>query len=396
MSRALQAAGLVALAVFASGTLSGCVAIPQPRRDVVLEQSANPSDVADILEDYREVRNTAISLLDPKPLSIVETGPVLAIDSGSFDVAQRLSRTQPEDERQLEIGRVETPQLTRYPLWFMVTAFDPASRVDVVQIFERHTPVDPWLLVAAPQTLPSTKLPGLRHDGDHVIPVSANNGKGISMSPQRAAASYAKALASMSGSSAVARDDFIKKMRASFDQANRLEGVQVTQTWAAEPVEHALRTDDGGALVWVTLLRLDTYTVQTGIKVSWPDGSPQQAFLANGISGSGKLRYYHQVLLYVPGGSKGEPRALGHYGGVVSANTRAPLSPIPAPGSDPLAPGSSPLVPGSNPPAPVDPFPIPGASPGQPPSSGFPGFLPMPTPTPTDDDEESDDEESED
>jgi len=355
MSRGLRAVSVLALVVLASGALSGCGAVPQPRRDVVLEQSANPSDVEQILDRYREIRNTAISLLDPKPLSIVETGPILAIDNGSFDVAQRLSRTQPEDERQLQVSSVETPTFTQYPLWFMVTAFDPASRVDIVQIFERLTPVDPWLLVAAPQTLPSTELPGLRHDDGHVIPVAASNGKGMPMSPQRAAASYAKALASMSGSSAVARDDFIKKMRVAFDQANQLEGVRVTQTWAAERVEQALRTDDGGALVWVTLLRLDTYTVQPGIKVSWPAGSPQEAFLANGISGSGKLRYYHQVLLYVPGGSKGEPRALGHYGGVVSASAQAPLSPVPAPGqaSDSLFPG--------------DPFPIPNptASPGQ-------------------------------
>ena len=351
MSRAVRVATLATLAALAAGTLSGCGSIPQPRRNVALEQSANPTDVAQILDRYREVRNTAISLLDPKPLSIVESGPVLAIDSGSFDVAQRLSRTQPEDERQLQVSSVETPKFTQYPLWFMVTAFDPASRVNIVQIFERLTPVDPWLLVAAPQTLPATQLPGLRHDDDHVIPVAGANGKGMSMSPQSAAASYAKALASMSGSSAVARDDFIKKMRTSFDQANRLEGVRVTQTWAAERVQHALRTDDGGALVWVTLLRLDTYTVQPGIKVSWPEGSPQEAFLASGISGTGKLRYYHQVLLHVPGGSKGEPRALGHYGGVVSANAQAPLSPI-LPGSDPLAP--------------VDPFPIPTTSPTTP------------------------------
>ncbi len=363
MSRLVRGVVLVALALLAAGALSGCGAIPQPRTDVALEQSANPADVAEILDRYREVRNTAISLLDPKPLSIVESGPVLAIDNGSFDVAQRLSRTQPEDERQLQVASVETPRFTQYPLWFMVTAFDPASRVNVVQIFERATPVDPWLLVAAPQTLPATELPGLRHDDGHVIPVAAGNGKGMAMSPQRAAAAYAKALASMSGSSAVERDDFIKKRRAAFDQANRLEGVRVTQSWAAERVEHALRTDDGGALVWVTLLQLDTYTVEPGIKVSWPDGSPEQAFLANGISGSGKLRYYRQVLLYLPGGSEGKPRALGHYGGVIGGSAQAALSPIPAPGSDPLSP--------------VDPFPIPNptASPGQ--------ATPTPAPAPS-------------
>jgi hypothetical protein len=108
-------------------------------------------------------------------------------------------------------------------------------------------------------------------------------------------------------------------MRDSFDANSKLEGVGVTQDWAAEKVVHALRTDDGGALVFLTLLRLDTYQVQPGVTVSWPAGSPQEAFLAEGISSSGKLRYYHQVLLYLPGGDK-EPRALGQYGGVVGAD----------------------------------------------------------------------------
>jgi hypothetical protein len=341
----------VAVTVAALVVLAGCGAVPQPRREVKLEQAANKADVTAILDRYREVRNAAISLLDPKPLSIVETGPMLAIDTGSFEVAQRLSRTQSEEQRQLQVTSIETPVFSKYPLWFMVTAYDPAARVDLVQIFERMTPVDPWLLVAAPQTVPSTRLPNLRHDGeDHVIPVAATNGKGMAMSPQKAAAAYAKVLGSTTGeSSGIARDDFIRKMRAAFDQANQLEGVRVTQSWAAERVEHALRTDDGGALVWVTLLRLDNYQVQPGIKVSWPAGSPQQAFLANGISGSGKLRYYHQVLLHLPGGD-GKPRALGQYGGVVSADAQAALAPVPAPGSLGGVPGA---------PAP---FPIPGAS----------------------------------
>jgi hypothetical protein len=357
-----------AVAVAALVALSGCGSIPQPRRDAKLEQTANKADVAEILDRYREVRNAAISLLDPKPLSIVESGPMLAIDSGSFAVSQRLSRTQSEDERQLQITSVETPTFSRYPLWFMVTAYDPAARVDLVQIFERSTPVDPWLLVAAPQTIPSTELPGLRHDGQgHVIPVAANNGKGMKMSPQEAAAAYAKALGSMTGRSpGVVRDDFISKMRTAFDQANRLEGVRVTQTWAAEHVEQALRTNDGGSLVWVTLLRLDTYTVQPGIKVSWPAGSPQQAFLTNGISSSGKLRYYHQVLLYLPG-NDGEPRALGQFGGVVGADAQAVLAPVPAPiGTEAGGPA---------------PFPLPAPTSGTP-SLGSAGE-PSPSPSPS-------------
>ena len=322
MRRAIAWVGCVSVLV-------GCGVVPQPRRNVEMEQSVDRADVAEILDHYRDVRNTAIGLLDAKPLSIVEGGPMLAIDSGSFEVSQRLSRTESEDERELQVTTIEAPSFDKYPLWFMVTAFDPVARVDVVQIYERRTPVDPWLLIAAPQTIPSTRLPSVRHDGDgHAVRVSPSNGRGMEMSPQEAGEAYARALGSMSDRSAdIERDDFIRKMRSAFDQANSLEGVTVSQTWAVETVEHALRTDDGGALVWVTLLRLDNYSVQQGIKVSWPSGSAQQAFLANGISNTGKLRYYHQVLLYLPGG-KEKPRALGQYGGVVSADAQAALAPV--------------------------------------------------------------------
>jgi len=325
--------------------LSACGIVPQPRRHVELEQAVDKSDVAEILKHYRDVRNAAIGLLDSKPLSIVESGPMLAIDSGSFEVSQRLSRTESEDERELQTTAIEAPAFSKYPLWFMVTAYDPAARVDVVQIFERKTPVEPWLLVAAPQTVPSTQLPSIRHDSDgRALRVAPSNGKGMAESPQSAADAYASALGSMSDtSSVVARDDFIRKMRSAFVKANSLEGVTVSQTWAAERVHQALRTEDGGALVWVTLLRLDSYSVQPGIKVSWPAGSPQQAFLANGISNTGKLRYYHQVLLYLPGGDQ-KPRALGQYGGVVSADSQASLSPVTIPGAgDPFQfPSSNP------------------------------------------------------
>ena len=311
----------VSALVVAALMVSGCAAIPSHRDASTLsKRAAVQSDVDAIFNRYRAVRNAAIGLLDPKPLSTVESGPVLAIDSGSFEVSQRLSTTQDEESQQLVVTDVETPSFSKYPLWFLATAYDPAGKVNRIQIFQRESAVDPWLLVAAPQTVVSTQLPQLRHDGDDAaLTVAPSSSTGMAMSPQEAADAYARALGSTTPSSEVAQDDFIRQMRDSFDANSSLEGVGVTQDWAAEKVQHALRTDDGGALVFVTLLRLDTYDVQPGVTVSWPAGSPQEAFLADGISASGKLRYYHQVLLYLPGG-KERPRALGQYGGVVGAD----------------------------------------------------------------------------
>lgn len=318
----MRRSGRVSLSVLAAALLlSACAAIPSERDDTaVSKRAAVQSDVDAIFDRYRAVRNAAVGLLDPKPLSTVESGPVLAIDTGSFEVSERLSTTQDEESQDLVVTDVQTPSFTKYPLWFMATAYDPAAKVNRVQIFERESAVEPWLLVAAPQTVTSTELPELRRDGDGAaLTVAPSSSAGMTMSPQEAADAYARALGSNGTSSEVEQDDFIRQMRDSFEANSSLEGVGITQDWAAEKVEHALRTEDGGALVFLTLLRLDTYDVQPGVTVSWPSGSPQEAFLTEGISSSGKLRYYHQVLLYLPGGD-GRPRALGQYGGVVGAD----------------------------------------------------------------------------
>jgi hypothetical protein len=308
------------LVLICSVALAAC-AVPHERDDPGLVKSAaRESEVKDVFNRYRAVRNSAIELLDPKPLSTVETGAVLAIDTGSFEVSQRLAQTQ-RATGQVEITQVETPRFSKYPLWFMATARDPAMDLNRVQIFERSSSVVPWLLTASPQTLAETTLPDLRRSDGAALTVQADDGAGMAMSAQEAAGAYAAVLADPDApeSATIADDSFIQQMRTTAAANAGLPDVTFSQAWEAEDVRYALRTADGGALAFVTLVRRDTYTVEDGLTVTWPEGSPQQAFLSAGISGSGELTYYHQVLLYLPAGD-GLPRALGQYGGVVSGD----------------------------------------------------------------------------
>lgn len=315
----------VLLGVVAALALSACAAVPHGRGDLTVEkEAATQAEVDDVFARYRDVRNSAISLLDPKPLSTVETGAVLAIDSGSFEVSQRLAQEQEQDTSSITVGEVLTPRFARYPLWFMAVVEDSTLGVNRIQIFQRESAVDPWLLVASPETLAKTVLPELRRGaGGSIVAVDPANALGMSMSPEQAATTYAKALATPDSAEAdaVADDSFVKQMRRTAETNAELPDVGFSQTWGAEDVEFAVRTSDGGALAFVTLLRLDTYTVKEGLTITWPESSPQRAFLSDGITRSGKLRYYHQVLLYIPGGDDAKPRALGQYGGVVSADT---------------------------------------------------------------------------
>jgi hypothetical protein len=314
---------LVLLLLACALALSAC-GVPHKRGDMAVEKTAaRKAEVTSVFNRYRVVRNTAIELLDAKPLSTVESGPVLAIDSGSFEVSQRLAKTQKQDTASVEVTDVQTPRFGTYPLWFFAVVRDAKAGINRVQIFERETAVEPWLLVASPETLADTPIPDIRKEGGEALTVKPDDGVGMSMSATEAAKAYAKSLADPASAEAgqVADDSFIKQMRAAVETNSKLEGVTFSQSWGTNDVKYVLRTADGGALAFVTLLRLDTYEVKQGLTVSWPEGTPQQAFLSSGISSSGKLRYYHQVLLYIPGGN-GKPRVIGQYGGVVSADSQ--------------------------------------------------------------------------
>ncbi|GAA0208426.1 hypothetical protein GCM10008944_28030 [Cytobacillus oceanisediminis] len=310
---------LVAL-VCALLVLTAC-GLPRERGDA--PPSTVPVDAGEVdavLARYEKVRDTAAELLDPKPLSTVESGAVLAIDTGSFEVAQRLARAVGGDSASNDVVRLATPRFTAYPLWFMVEVQDRAAEVNRVQIFERASAVDPWFLVASPETLLTTQLPDLRERDGVQLVVPPDSATGMSMSPQEAADRYAAVLADPASpaASSLEQDDFIEQMRAAAERNASLEDVSFTQTWSAQEVRHVLRTADGGALVFATLERVDSYEVGEGVRVTWPDDSPQKALLESGLSSSGSLRYLHQVLVSIPGGS-GKPRVIGQYGGVVEA-----------------------------------------------------------------------------
>lgn len=310
---------MLLLLVACSLVLAAC-AVPHERGDMTLDKTAaRRAEVTAVFDRYRAVRNSAIKLLDPKPLSTVETGAVLAIDTGSFEVSQRLAKTQKGDTAQVEVTEVETPRFKKYPLWFFAVVRDDAVGVNRIQVFERSSSVDPWLLTASPEALAETTIPEIRRSSGAALRVAAGDATGMSMSPTEAASAYAAVLANPEAPEAgsILQDAFIKQMRSAAATNAGLEGVQFKQQWEAQEVKYALRTADGGALAFVTLLRQDTYTVEDGLTITWPEGSPQQAFLSQGISGSGTLSYLHQVLIHIPGG-KGKPRALGQYGGVVS------------------------------------------------------------------------------
>jgi hypothetical protein len=300
--------------------VTGC-SLPHPKDSHGVTKIAVTEAEAEAIHDrYRALRKDALDMLDDQPLTAVESGAVLAIDAGALMVARRLLLTETPDESQdLRIVDVYAPRLDAYPLWFVAVVEDRVRELVKVQIFQRESSTAPWLLVASPETLPSTELPALELDStDALESVDPLRTGRLAMSPQAAIDAYAATLNDpvATDESDVSEDSFVRQMRDVAEKQRQIDGVTFTQQWTARPVQYVVRASDGGAVVFGTLSRVDRYDIQAGRYIDWPEGSEQKAFLSGRLYSTGELRYYHQILVYVPP-DDGEPVVLGHYGGVV-------------------------------------------------------------------------------
>ncbi|MFD1860979.1 hypothetical protein EHW97_08255 [Aeromicrobium camelliae] len=315
---------MLAGALAAALALSAC-AVPRERAAEDLRPAklaVAPSEVDDVVAKYREVRSAAVDALDAKPLSTVETGPVLAVDTGMFEVAELLEREEFALDGPFTVESTMLPRFDSYPLWFVALVRDEETGRRQLQVYERTTAADPWLLTATPELAGDTPLPEMRRVGDATRRVGPDDGEGMVTAPRSALQGLASALDEPEAEEAAAwaEDPFVVQMRETATQNADLEGSDFAQSWAADEQIYALRTADGGALVFGTLLRQDTFDVDAGLRVTWPEESPQRAFWPDGVVGRGSLRYYHQVLVRVPPAGSDEPAAtLGTFGGVVGS-----------------------------------------------------------------------------
>lgn len=345
--------------VLAAALVAGCGALPLQKSSADISKVAADPDEADrIYRNYEKARDAAFSALDADILSLVETGPVLAVDAGAVDVAKRLhgNASTGQEVTPAEIEDVLTPRLDAYPLWFVTTARDEAKGVRRVQVFERESATAGWELTATPEALLSTVLPVPKTKDGVLQTVDPDSSAGLVTSPSEALKAYATALGNPQSPSAkqVTADSFVTQMRA---QAAGLAkpGTTFRRTWASQPVREVMRTEDGGALVFGTLMRQDGWVLTPGTVVRWPADSEQKAYLGDPMTGSGVLRYYHQVLMYVPPqGGVGLPRVLAQYGGVIGAEDTGVTATPPQSGATTPPPGGAatppPAIGGATPP----------------------------------------------
>src|SRR5690606_19872260 len=100
-----------------------------------------------------------------------------------------------------------------YPLWFAATVRDVQTKRTFVQVFERSTAADPWLLVASPEVTDAARIPDVRRVRGLVDRVAATDDEGLAVAPDALGDVYVDALTS--GAGALAEDAFVVDQRAS-------------------------------------------------------------------------------------------------------------------------------------------------------------------------------------
>ncbi|MDN5853040.1 MAG: hypothetical protein L0K86_09370 [Actinomycetia bacterium] len=303
--------------------LAACGLPTRKEPETPVKTAVTRSEATSVFDRYLDVRATAYKLLNPSLLTAVEVGPVLQIDAGAITLHKLLDTLAPRNavsSTDIRMTEMYAPRFHEYPLWFVAVVSDDDRGLTRVQVFARASSALPWTLVASPEVLSADVIPTLgfdSHDSLEVLPVDRESGLGVT--PQEVATTYAEALQDPDSSAAaeIGEDAFVDQVRSADAEISALKGVTYEQTWKPHDVKYAVRTADGGALVFATFTRKENYKVKDGVTVDWPDGSPQKAFLGGNLHAHGKLRYYHQVLLYVPPSGKGKPRAIGQYGGIV-------------------------------------------------------------------------------
>lgn len=316
-----------AVMVIVIACLAGC-AIPRAKSDDLSERGASTLAADVVLARYARERTTAESKLDNGALDSIEAGSTLLIDRSAFLISSRLGL--PAQSLQLDPGAtVWSPRFNAYPLWFVAVTRLASQHEQFTGLFTRASSTSPWVLDSAPRLAEDTVIPPLAFAADGTVarlvsgpPATWSDGAPMQLpeQPQVIADHYAAVLTSTSSSYAdeFVNDSFITQMRQ-IRHAQPGSSVDFSQRWRARTVQDVLRLADGGALMFVSLKRVDSFTVSSGKALSF-SGSDAAAYLPEPVHRRARLTYEHEVLMVVPG--EGKPLVIGQYGGLVDATGR--------------------------------------------------------------------------
>lgn len=266
---------------------------------------------AQLLAHYQSVNNRANGESDEKLLGTVETGAQLDMDRAEY--RRRVATGEKHAPFAYTAPAYYIPRQTGFPKWFAVAATTGKTRHALV--FTQERPGGPWLLTADPFPVTTISNVALDKDG-YATAVAADDGK-TAPAPGKVAAVHAATLSR--GTSGMAPGPYTTQAHDALVKAESLlkrRGVTLTSDFRPDRQQaFAVRTTDGGALVWYVVRQSETYDVA------------KPGLIGNGgdLAGliTGKVRHHlattalTQYLALVP--PQGAARVVGSYRKAIQA-----------------------------------------------------------------------------
>lgn len=264
---------------------------------------------AQLLAHYQSVNNRANSTFDEKLLATVETGAQLDMDRAEY--RRRAAAKEKYTPFAYTAPAYYIPRQAGFPKWFGIAA--TSGKIRHALLFTQERPDGPWLLTADP--FPATTITGVALDKDGYA--TAVGPDDVKQAPGKIAAMHAATLSN--GTSGMAPGPYTTQAHAALvkaESALKHRGVTLTSDFRPDPQRaFALRTTDGGALVWYVVRQSETYDVT------------KQGVIGSGgdLTGliNGKVRHHlattalTQYLAVVP--AQGAARVVGSYRKAIQA-----------------------------------------------------------------------------
>ncbi|MEU5877378.1 hypothetical protein [Spirillospora sp. NPDC047279] len=248
------------------GTAAAC-GDSSSAKDTAATPALTKAEAAKVIDAYGAAANKAAATLDAKALAAVETGPQLAMDTAQFKLRKAIG------QRTATVAKFTKPafyipRMDGHPRWFAadVTTETGKDSLRHALLFTQAKPGGPWLLAADPYLSEAAFAKVALDKEGYATPVRPDD-NAPALQPAKVPDAHAALLTGgpqAPGAAGLAAGPTTTQAYDALRQAQRQlkpGGVTLTSSFTAEPGPvRALRTTDGGALVWYVVRQNEAYS----------------------------------------------------------------------------------------------------------------------------------------
>ncbi|MEV5613062.1 hypothetical protein [Streptomyces sp. NPDC052225] len=319
MNRLGRPAAMAAAAVVLSLTASGCVTV---HGELEVVPTTTRASAARALDTFLAAYNKADKTYERSADARYVTGALGAIDAAKLKAGRTVSPDGNAKHTPLKLTdtNITVPKKAGWPRWFVTdSANNRVAGSRWVMVFTRNAESEPWA-VSYLTLFAAGKLPAFKKDADGWGEAVAADAKDLAMPPKDVSAKYAAYM--KDGGDGFAAGAYTTQWRETRKKNASRPGL-ATQ-YIDEPLTSgdyapvALRTEDGGALVFFTTRRYEKQTASTGSDL--PAISPSvKALMSGDAKQSATYGYVSSQAAAVPAGASGDVGVVARVEGITTA-----------------------------------------------------------------------------